>query len=283
MDSAKGVAVVLALGGKTWDYVGRGKVTQPVLPIIAIPTTAGTGSEVTPYAIFKNKEFHRKAGIISPYIFPKVALLDPALTLSLPPRLTAVSGIDAFAHALESYTSPTRNSMSDAVARKALELIGGSLEKAIEDGAYLQARENMLLGSTLGGMAIAHAGTGIAHALGATLGGFYGLEHGWLVGLALPEAIRYNTPVAQDRYAEVAQLTGHKNLGYDNEQLSALLAQQVEKWLQISGLKSTLRDLGVTRESFPAMIDDTSTQNSVGNNIRSVDREAILGFYERMY
>ena len=282
LDAAKGVAVVLALGGKTWDYVGRGKVTQEVIPVIAIPTTAGTGSEVTPYAIFKNPELNRKAGIISPYIFPKLAILDPEVTVGLPNRLTAVSGIDAFAHALESFTSPIRNAMSDTASRQALRLIGRNLEKAIRQGDDVEARSAMLLGSSLAGIGIAHAGTGIAHAIGATLGGFYPLEHGWLVGLVLPEAIRYNTPIAKDMYFETARMIGLDVEVDSPEQASEKLALQVEEWLSMSGLSTRLSELGVQQDKVPAMIQDTSTQNSVGNNIRPVDRAAIESFYERL-
>lgn len=283
LDAAKGIAVVLALGGKTWDYVGRGKVPREVIPIIAIPTTAGTGSEVTPYAIFKNPQLNRKAGIISPYIFPKLAILDPEVTLGLPPRLSAVTGIDAFAHALESFTSPTRNLMSTNVSKLALELIGRNLTTAIQHGDNLEARSSMLYGSSLAGIGIAHAGTGIAHALGATLGGFYPLEHGWLVGLVLPDAIRYNIPIAKDLYYETAKVIGLEVDNVSSEEASEMLAVQVENWLNISGLDSRLSTLGVKRDMLSAMIEDTSTQNSVGNNIRPVDKAAIEAFYERLF
>lgn len=283
LDAAKGVAVILTFGGKTWDFVGRGKVPGEVIPIIAIPTTAGTGSEVTPYAIFKNKALNRKAGIISPHIFPKIAILDPEVTLGLPSRLTAVSGIDAFAHALESFTSPIRNGMSVLASRQALALIGSNLKTAILHGDNLEARAGMLLGSSLAGIGIAHAGTGIAHAVGATLGGFYPLEHGWLVGLVLPEAIRYNTPVAKDLYHETARLIGLDVEGISPEETSEKLACQVEEWLDISGLATRLSSMGVQQEMIPAMIEDTSTQNSVGNNIRRVDKTTIERFYQRLY
>jgi alcohol dehydrogenase class IV len=283
LDASKGLAVLITKRGKTWDYVGRDKVNEEVVPIIALPTTAGTGSEVTPYAIFKNADLRRKAGIISYYIFPKVAILDPKLTASCPPYTTAVSGIDAFAHALESFTSPTGNQMSDAVARKALELIGCNLSKAVHDGDDLAARSAMLLGSTLAGIAIAHAGTGIAHALGATLGGFYPVEHGRLVGIVLPEAIKYNTAVAKRLYAEVADLIGLDVSGLPPEAASHKLADQVINWLDDFNLAAPLRSLGIDRSSFPAMIADTSTQNSVGNNIRPVDGSAIEEFYEKLF
>lgn len=283
LDAAKGISVVLALGGKTWDYVGREKVTKEVIQVISIPTTAGTGSEVSPYAIFKHPQLNRKAGIISPYIFPKLAILDPELTLGLPPRTTAICGIDAFAHALESYTSPTRNSMSDAMSKQALEMIGTSLTRAIQEGDNLDGRSAMLLGSSLAGIGIAHAGTGIAHAIGATLGGFYPLEHGWLVGLVLPEAIRYNAPVAKHLYYKVAQMIGLEVDNISPDEASEMLALQVENWLNISGLTAKLSSLGVERNKFPALIADTLTQNSVGNNINPVDKAAIEAFYDRLF
>jgi len=283
LDASKGLAVVLSKGGKTWDYVGREKVKDPVLPIVAVPTTAGTGSEVTPYAIFMKSDENRKAGIVSPYISPKVSILDPELTVRLPPRNTAISGIDAFAHAIESFTSPTRNTISSGVARQALKLIGRNLLTAYRDGEDMDARSAMLIGSSLAGIAIAHAGTGIAHAIGATLGGFYHRDHGWLVGIVLPEAIRYNTPVASELYYEVAEAIGLDVSGLTPEGASEKLAEQVDEWLDEMGLSATLKELGVSREKFPAMIEDTSTQNSVSNNIRQVNIEAIESFYERLY
>lgn len=283
LDAAKAISVLLSSGGNTWEYVGRGKVKKEPIPVISIPTTAGTGSEVSPYAIFRHPQLNRKAGIISPFIFPKLAVLDPELTVGLPPRTTAVSGIDAFAHALESYTSPTRNAMSNVMSKEALTLIGKSLTAVIENGKDLEARSAMLLGSTLAGIGIAHAGTGIAHALGATLGGFYPLEHGWVVGLALPAAIRYNAPVANDLYADVCRLIGLDVDSAAPGAASELLARQVEKWLEMSGLSARLSSLGVERSQFPALIADTSTQNSVGNNINPVDRQAIEAFYDRLF
>jgi len=283
LDASKGIAVVLSRGGNVWDYVGRGLVDCEVLPIIAIPTTAGTGSEVTPYAIFKNNELNRKAGIVSPYIYPKVAILDPEMTLGLPPQLTAISGVDAFAHAIESYTSPTRNHITNAITGKAIELIGRNLIKAIQDGSDIDARSAMLLGSSLAGIGIAHVGTGIAHALGATLGGFYPLHHGLVVGLFLPEAIRYNSPVAKGLYTEVAKLIGIEVTNLSEEEASERLALEVENWLILSGLKSSLHELGVARSDFPEMVSDTLTQNSVGNNIRPVDKQAIEKFYDLLY
>lgn len=283
LDAAKGISVILSSGGKTWDYVGRGKVGKEAVPMISIPTTAGTGSEVSPYAIFRHPQLNRKAGIISPFIFPKLAILDPELTIGLPPRTTAVCGIDAFAHALESFSSPTRNAMSDVMSKEGLALIGKNLTAVIQNGKDLEARSALLLGSTLAGIGIAHAGTGIAHAIGATLGGFYPLEHGLVVGLALPAAIRYNAPVAKDLYYDACRLIGLDVTHLSANEAPEMLARQVEKWLDRSGLSARLSSLGVERSKFPAMIADTSTQNSVGNNINPVDRQAIEAFYDRLF
>jgi alcohol dehydrogenase class IV len=283
LDAAKGIAVVLALGGEAWSYVGRGKVDRPVLPVIAVPTTAGTGSETTPYAIFRNPELNRKAGIVSPFIAPRVAVLDPELTVGLPAPITAVSGIDAFAHALESFTSPTHNPVSDALARQALVLIGRHLIRAYHQGNDVEARSAMLLGSSLAGMAIAHAGTGLAHAVGATLGGFYPLEHGRVVGLTLPAAIRYNASAAGGLYVDVAEAIGLDTGGLSTAGAAQKLADHVGGWLNDMQLSASLAQLGVDRKDMPAMVKDTSTQNSIGNNIRSLDVAAIEAFYESLF
>ena len=178
MDVAKAVAVITANKGKAKDYLGLNNVPGPGLPTIMIPTTAGTGSEVTFTSVFIRTDLKKKEGMNSPFLYPDIALLDPELTLTVPAPVTATTGVDALCHAIESYTSITASPMSELISLEAIDLIASSLRTCVHNGGDLEARGQMLLGSLYAGLGLANAGVTAVHSLSYPLGGMYGIPHG---------------------------------------------------------------------------------------------------------
>jgi alcohol dehydrogenase len=199
MDTGKAVAAIVGNKGKAADYLGLNKVPGPGLPTIMIPTTAGTGSEVTFTAVFVRKDMKKKEGMNSPYLYPELALLDPALTLSLPPEPTATTGMDALCHAIESYTSVNASPMSELLSMEAIRLIASNLRTSVHNGSDLEAREQMLLGSLYAGLGLANAGVGAAHSLSYPLGGKFGIPHGMANTLMLTGIMAFNLPGALEK------------------------------------------------------------------------------------
>jgi alcohol dehydrogenase len=206
MDVAKVVAVLLGGDQDLPDLYGVGQVSGARLPLVLVPTTAGTGSEVTPVAVITTGET-TKAGVSSPVLLPDIAVLDAALTLGLPPAVTAMTGVDAMVHAIEAYTSRhKKNPLSDNLAINALTLLAGNLRTAVQNGGDERARENMLLGACLAGQAFANAPVAAVHALAYPLGGHYHIPHGLSNSLVLPSVLEFNAPEASELYAELVEL-----------------------------------------------------------------------------
>jgi alcohol dehydrogenase class IV len=224
MDLAKITATVLTHGGSARDYIGDDQIPGPILPLICVPTTAGTGSEVSGASVLTDTEKQMKVGILSNHLRPRVALVDPLLTVSCPSKVTADSGIDALTHAIEAYTAVDneafplpegertiyqgRHPMGDLLAERAIELIGANLRRAVADGHDLAAREAMALGATLAGLSFSNVGVAVVHALEYPLGGATHCSHGAGNGLLLPFVMRFNLPARIARFARIAQLLG---------------------------------------------------------------------------
>src|SRR5437870_5340259 len=224
MDLAKITAVVLAHGSHPRDYVGDDKIPGPIMPLICVPTTAGTGSEVSAAAVLTDEEKQLKVGILSNYLRPRVALVDPLLTVSCPPKVTADSGIDALTHAIDAYTAVDnaafplppgertvyqgKHPLGDCFAEKAIALVGAYLRRAVARGDDLEAREGMALAATLAGLAFSNVGVAAVHALEYPLGGATHCSHGAGNGLLLPSVMRYNLPVRRKEIANIARLLG---------------------------------------------------------------------------
>ncbi len=205
IDCAKAIAVLATHGGRIKQYEGRGKVTRPVLPWIAIPTTAGTGSEVTFSSVITDTENKYKMTVKSPLMAAKVALVDPDLTVTVPPPITAATGVDALTHAIEAYTVTCSEPISDAVALQAIEIIAQHLRGAVRDGGDRQSRAGMMVGSLLAGIAFSHSDVGSVHCMAESLGGVYDLPHGVCNAVLLPYVMEYNMNYCRDRYARVAK------------------------------------------------------------------------------
>lgn len=259
MDLAKITAVVLTHGGAPLDYAGDDKVPGPVLPLICLPTTSGTGSEVSAASVLTDSDNHIKVGVLSNYLRPRVAIVDPLLTVSCPARVTADSGIDALTHAIEAYTAVDneqfplppgersvyqgRHPFGDMLAEKAIALIGRYLTRAVRDGKDLEARDGMALGATMAGMAFSNVGVAVVHALEYPVGGATHCSHGAGNGLLLPYVMQFNLSARPKQFAEVARLLGE-------EPIPERAVTAVERLRAEIGIPQRLRELGAREEQL---------------------------------
>jgi len=284
MDVAKAIAALLPNKGRAQDFLGLNKVPGPGLPTIMVPTTAGTGSEVTFTAVFLRKNLNKKEGMNSPYLYPTVALLDPTLTLSLPPQPTAATGIDALCHAIESYTSVSASPMSEMVSLEAIRLIAENLRTCVHNGQSLEARENMLLGSLYAGLGLANAGVGAAHSLSYPLGGKYGISHGMANTLMLPRVMDFNVPSAQEKFAVIAEIMGESTEGLPVREAAYLAVDAVESLIEDCGIFTTMRELGIPEEDFPELARIALTVvRPLENNPRKINFEDAIEIYRAAY
>lgn len=297
MDVAKTTSVVAEHGGDVLDYVaaptGEGEsVPGPGIPTVAVPTTAGTGAETSPVTVISLPDEDLKVGISSRYQRPDVALLDPALSVSLPPGPTASSGMDALSHAIEAYVTrpydakpaPERRSerpdyngrspITDLLAKSAIERIGDNLRAAVDNGRNLDARRNMLLGSFMAGASFTNAGLGATHAIAMAAGAIEHTPHGVTIAHALPAVIRYNATSAYDRYAEIAALLGEDTTGTSRAESAEAAANAVEKLAADVGIDGGLSSLGIAESDVPHLAERASQlQRLLAGNPRRVDRD----------
>lgn len=281
MDVAKAAAVVAGNKAKAVDFLGLNKVPGPGLPMIMIPTTAGTGSEVTFTAVFVRKELKKKEGMNSPYLYPDVALLDPMLTLSLPPQPTAATGIDALCHAIESYTSINASPMSELVSLEAIQLIAENLRTCVHNGGNIEARERMLLGSLYAGLGLANAGVTAVHSLSYPLGGKFGISHGLANTMMLPAVMVYNISAAHEKFAMVAEAMGEIVEGMSLREAAYQAVEAVDSLIEDCGIYGTLKDFGVKEQDFPELAKVAMTvARPLANNPRKITAEDAIEIYE---
>ncbi len=284
MDMAKAVAVITANKGKAEDYLGLNKVPGPGLPTIMIPTTAGTGSEVTFTSVFIRKDLNKKEGMNSPYLYPDIALLDPELTLSIPSKVTATTGVDALCHAIESYTSITASPMSEMVSLEAIALISESLRTCVHNGTDLEARGQMLLGSLYAGLGLANAGVTAVHSLSYPLGGMYGIPHGLANTLLLPAVMNFNLPGALEKFAIIAEVMGEPIDDLSLNEAAGLAVGAVENLIDDCGIYDTLETLGIPEEDFPKLAEAAMTvARPLANNPRRVTAGDAIEIYSDAY
>ncbi len=284
MDVAKAVAVIAANKGRAKDYLGLNKVPGPGLPKIMVPTTAGTGSEVTFTSVFIRKKLKKKEGMNSPWLYPELALLDPVLTLSVPSNVTAATGIDALCHAIESYTSINSSPMSELVSLEAIRLISSDLRTCVHDGSNLRARENVLLGSLYAGLGLANAGVTAVHSLSYPLGGKYGISHGVANTVLLPYVMRFNLPGAVEKFAVVAETMGEFVDDLSLREAANLAVEAVEELIEDCDMDISLEELGVGEEDFPELAKVAMTvARPLENNPRKVTVEDAIEIYEEAY
>lgn len=284
MDAAKLVALIAKSGEKLEDIYGVGMAKGDRLPLILIPTTAGTGSEVTAVAIVTTGP-NTKSGVVAPQLFPDVALLDAELTLGLPALVTAATGVDAMVHAIEAYTSLIqKNPYSDMLAQKALQLLSKNLKPVIADGSNLEARQNMLFGACLAGQAFANAPVAAVHALAYPLGARYHIAHGTSNALLLPHVLRFNTPAAASMYAELAPICFDNVPGGSDEDVSYWFCDQLEQLSLDVGLPPRMRDAGVLANDLSLLAEESMGQTRLlKNNPRPVTQDDAFAIYEAAY
>jgi len=283
MDVAKVIALLTNSAQTLPEVYGVGNARGARLPLIQVPTTAGTGSEVTPIAIITTGET-TKTGIVSPLLYADVALLDSDLTLGLPPAVTAATGIDAMVHAIEAYTSKIRkNPYSDVLAREALRLLAANLVTVVEDGQNREARQAVLFGAMLAGQAFANAPVAAVHALAYPLGGHYHISHGLSNSLVLPAVLRFNLPAAAPLYAELMTVLEPEAAGTEAE-LAAAFVEAMTAQITAVGLPVRLRDLNVPEADLPMLARDAMAQQRLlVNNPRTVSEADALAIYQEVY
>ena len=270
MDCAKGINFLLTNGGRMKDYWGVGKAIKPMLPLIAIPTTAGTGSEAQSFALIADKQTHQKMACGDPKAAAAVAILDPELTLTQPSVVTADTGIDAASHALESWVTMKRNPISALYSREAWRLLSSGLPGVLEDPCNLDARGKMLLGAHLAGAAIENSMLGAAHSCANPLTAHYDVVHGTAVGVMLASVIRYNAVAVGPLYAQL-------------DTSAESLAGRVESLLGQAGLPICLSDHGVPEDGLPDLAEEASQQWTAQFNPRAVTAEDLLEIYRCAY
>jgi alcohol dehydrogenase class IV len=284
LDTAKLIAVLSMPGQKQsiQEMYGIGLVKGGRLPLILAPTTAGTGSEVTPISIVTTPTSEKK-GVVSPQLLPDWAILDAELTVDLPAHVTAATGIDAMVHAIEAYTSKyAKNILSDTLACQALELLGGAIHTACTQGDDRVARSNMLLGSMLAGMSFANAPVAAVHALAYPLGGQFHVPHGLSNALVLPHVLEFNMAdeLGASQYAEIAPIIFPELVGRSNADICSGMVQGFKEMGPALGMKSTLREVGVSHNDLPRLAEDAMKQTRLlVNNPREVTYDDALAIY----
>ncbi|CAD9195467.1 iron-containing alcohol dehydrogenase [Acinetobacter bohemicus] len=265
------------------DLYGINNVKQPRLPLFLVPTTAGTGSEVTPISIVTTGKT-TKTGIVSPVLFADVAILDATFTQNLPAHITAATGIDAMVHAIEAYTSKIKkNPYADMLAKQALKLLNHNLSLVLADGQNLAARQNMLVGSMLAGQAFANAPVAAVHALAYPLGGHFHISHGHSNALVLTEVLKFNAPHAKQYYAELMCWLDPKSTGC-TDGLCDLFIDHMQNHLDKSGLVLKLKDLNVTENMLEQLASDAMLQTRLlQNNPRELTQQDALQIYQAIY
>jgi alcohol dehydrogenase class IV len=285
IDVAKATVVMARQEGTLADYEaqagGMDRMTGPYDPIIAIPTTAGTGSEVGRSSVITSPKLRRKIIIFSPWLLPKRAILDPELTVSLPPFLTAATGMDAFTHCLESLTCPVYHPLCDAIAIHGLEMVVHFLERATRNGHDIEARGNMLVAASMGAIAF-QKDLGATHSLAHPLSTEFGVHHGLANALCLPAVMRFNLDAAAPYYARLARIYGDGTNEADNR-LAAKAAEMVEGMIDRLGIKRGLRNHGVPQEGLQGLSESAFADSCHKTNIRPCTQDDLLRLYQESW
>ena len=282
MDIASITSVMLTNPGTVYDYFGVNLVKNPGVPTILIPTTSGTGAEVTPNAILTDTKEKLKKAVVSPYILPRLAIIDPLLAVTMPPSVTSSSGIDALTHAVESYTSNNANILTDLFAREAMILIGRSLRTAVANGNNLEARYDMSIGSLYAGISLANAGVTAVHALAYPLGGTFNVAHGIANGLLLPYVMEFNVLGNIPKFAQIAQFLGEKVDHLPLLEQAYQAARAVKALYRDLKIPQSLTELKVPKEGIPGMAKAAmNVTRLMGNNPRSMTVQDVERIYEK--
>lgn len=283
LDTAKLVAAQIRNTQTTKEITGIGMLKERKTYLACLPTTSGTGSEVSPNAIFLDETDQEKKGVISPYLMPDAAYIDPILSVGVPPAVTAATGMDAFAHCLEAFVNRFAHPVTDRYALDGMQLIFQNLKKAYDDGSDLDARANVALGSVYGGMCLGPVNTTAVHALAYPLGSKYKVPHGLSNAVILPWVMEFNLPAATEKYARVAKAIGIKDCQSEEEYAQAGIIA-VRELMNSIGIPAKLRELGIPENALEDMaVSALKVQRLLKNNVREVTLEDALEMYKKAY
>jgi alcohol dehydrogenase class IV len=284
LDIAKVTSILITNPVRIDNLFGVDLVPRPGIPVILVPTTAGTGSEVTPIAILSDTKEKLKKGIVSPTLFPEVAIVDPKLTVGLPPSVTAFTGMDALTHAIESYYSINATDLSDLLAFRAMELLSKNLGMAYAHGENIAARSSTMEGSLLAGIAFANAGVGAVHAFAYPLGGEFHLAHGLTNTLMLPYVMRYNILGCPHKFAQMAKAFGEKVEGISELVGAEIAVRFVERLSDDLRVPRRLRDVGIPEDAIPRLAEAAmKVTRLLANNPRKIALEDAVAIYKSAY
>jgi alcohol dehydrogenase class IV len=281
IDLAKAMSVMGTNKGKVVDYMGVGLVESPPLPLLAMPTTAGSGSEVTRVAVLTDHKKKFKGAIVSPLIPPRAAILDPVFLTTLPPRVIAETGIDALSHAIEAFYSLGCNPISDILAKESIRRISSNLRALVANPQNMTAAGNMLLGCTLAGAAFLNTGVGNVHSLAHSLGSYYPISHGLSVALLLPYVMEHNLYACIDRFAEIAAAMGANTGGLTLREAARKAVDEVKSLVADVGLPGKMSEAGVTDAHFKEMSEDAAKSPPFLSNPRKCTLEELVGLYQK--
>ncbi|ELC8456952.1 L-threonine dehydrogenase [Clostridium perfringens] len=279
-DCAKGIALLATNGGEIKDYEGVDKSKKPQLPMVGINTTAGTGSEMTLFAIITDEERHIKMALVDKHLTPIIAVNDPMLMLAMPKSLTAATGMDALTHAIEAYVSTSATPITDACSEKAIELISNYLVNAVENGEDVEARDMMAYAEYLAGMAFNNASLGYVHAMAHQLGGFYNLPHGVCNAILLPHVQEYNKATSASRLAKIAKIMGGNIEGLTDEQGADLCIDMIKSLSQTIGIPEGLGVLGVKESDFETLATNALNDACSLTNPRKGNLEEVIAIFK---
>ncbi len=283
LDIAKLVAAQLGNKQQLRDYVGIGLLKGRKKKLICVPATSGTGSEVSPNAIMVDDADNQKKGIISPYLVPDIVYVDPLLTVSVPPSITAATGMDALTHCLEAYTNKFAQPFIDIYAYEGMRLIAANIVTAVNDGNNIEAREKVAMGSLLGGFCLGPVNTAGVHALSYPLGSMYHLPHGLSNALLLPYVMEYNIVSAADRYADVAVALGCKR-GDDVWATAKAGVAKIKELNAACGIPASLKEVGVKEEAIPQLVTEAlKIQRLLKNNPREINEEGATAIFKSAF
>lgn len=286
MDAAKAIAALATNPGKMSDFAGSNKISRPGSPLMAIPTTAGTGSEVTQFTIITDTTRDVKMLIASPNVIPRVALVDPLLTLTMPQKITAATGLDALTHAIEAFVSVKAQPITDTLALRAIRVLAENIRPAWSNGDNIEARINMVIGAHQAGMAFSNSSVALVHGMARPIGAYFHVPHGVSNAALLPTVMEFSIPGNPQRYAAIAEAMGEFTEGLSVLDAAYLAADAAEE-LNVDLKVPTLRELGVEEKKFNSIVEqmaaDAIASGSPGNNPRKATREEIVELYRKAF
>lgn len=282
-DCAKGIGMVAANGGTIHDYEGIDRSSRPLMPLMAVNTTAGTASEITRFCIITDTSRKVKMAIVDWRVTPQIAINDPELMRGMPPSLTAATGMDALTHAIEAYVSTDANPLTDAAATMAIQMISHYLPKAVANGNYMKARDKMAYAQYLAGIAFNNASLGYVHAMAHQLGGFYNLPHGVCNAILLPHVEEFNLIGNANRFRDIARAMGEKIDGLSTMEAARKAIAAIRQLSSQVGIPENLRSLGVKEEDFEVMAENAMKDVCQLTNPRKATKEQVIGIFKAAY